>query len=75
MKPHLQSVEREFTAHDRAISDVNWSNIHPEILVTSSLDTSIKIWDMRTGSKNVGIMSNWNGMLKPKFLLLLLIVA
>ncbi|KAI9295853.1 hypothetical protein K502DRAFT_303240 [Neoconidiobolus thromboides FSU 785] len=61
LRPKLNSVEFIVSGHDRAISDVNWNNIHPEILGTASLDTSVKIWDLRQDvNKAAQTLINWD---------------
>lgn len=61
LQPKLHSVEFVLTGHQRAISDLNWSNMHPEILGTASLDTSIKLWDLRVPSHQpIHTFMNWN---------------
>ncbi|RKO92121.1 WD40-repeat-containing domain protein [Blyttiomyces helicus] len=34
-------------AHQRAVSDLNWSPFHPDILATCSYDTYVHMWDLR----------------------------
>lgn len=45
------AVERLFDAHTRAITDINWSPIHPEILASCSVDTWTYLWDLRMGGR------------------------
>ncbi|OAF64374.1 hypothetical protein A3Q56_07877 [Intoshia linei] len=37
--------------HNRQISDVDWSKVDPNIVLTASSDTFINIWDIRTNAK------------------------
>lgn len=58
------AVERLFDAHTRAITDINWSPIHPEILASCSVDTWTYLWDLRMGArggrKPAQAYSAWN---------------
>ncbi|KAI3624147.1 hypothetical protein CBS14141_002575 [Malassezia furfur] len=45
------AIERLFDAHTRAITDINWSPIHPEILASCSVDTWTYLWDLRMGGR------------------------
>ncbi|KAI9278116.1 hypothetical protein BY458DRAFT_432319 [Sporodiniella umbellata] len=42
-----RAIEHVFHAHVRAISDINWSPHHPDILSTCSVDTYVHLWDLR----------------------------
>ncbi|KAI9486044.1 MAG: hypothetical protein EXX96DRAFT_592887 [Benjaminiella poitrasii] len=42
-----RAIEHVFHAHARAISDINWSPHHPDILATCSVDTYVHLWDLR----------------------------
>ncbi|KAI9022925.1 hypothetical protein CLU79DRAFT_791747 [Phycomyces nitens] len=42
-----QAIEHVLHAHSRAISDINWSPHHPDILATCSVDTYVHLWDLR----------------------------
>ncbi|KAI8979684.1 hypothetical protein BDF20DRAFT_871014 [Mycotypha africana] len=42
-----RAIEHVFHAHARAISDINWSPLHPDILATCSVDTYVHLWDLR----------------------------
>ncbi|ORX90287.1 WD40 repeat-like protein [Basidiobolus meristosporus CBS 931.73] len=46
-----RSIEYVLHGHSRAITDVSWSPIDPQLLGTSSIDTFVHIWDLRTPSK------------------------
>ncbi|KAJ9080833.1 hypothetical protein DSO57_1020816 [Entomophthora muscae] len=61
LQPKLNSVEFTLSGHGRAISDICWSNHHPEILGSASLDTSVKIWDLRVNPRSsVHTLMSWN---------------
>ncbi|PWN47131.1 WD40 repeat-like protein [Violaceomyces palustris] len=53
------AIEHVLHAHTRAITDINWSAFHPEILASCGIDTWTWVWDLR--------MSNGegNGARKP----------
>ncbi|KAI8822647.1 uncharacterized protein EV422DRAFT_524852 [Fimicolochytrium jonesii] len=40
-------IEYILGSHQRAVSDINWSPFHPELLATCSYDTYIHLWDLR----------------------------
>ncbi|CAO3609005.1 unnamed protein product [Cunninghamella blakesleeana] len=42
-----QVIEHTIHAHARAISDINWSPHHPDIVATCSVDTYVCVWDLR----------------------------
>lgn len=44
---HIQCI---LSGHQRAISDLNWSPFHPELLSTCSYDTYVHLWDLRKSS-------------------------
>ncbi|KAI0238647.1 hypothetical protein L0F63_005860 [Massospora cicadina] len=61
LKPRLNSVEFTLARHTRAVSDLCWSNHHPEVLGTASLDTSVKIWDLRDDPHRAAhTLMGWN---------------
>ncbi|KAJ3183949.1 hypothetical protein HDU85_001799 [Gaertneriomyces sp. JEL0708] len=41
---HIQYI---LGGHQRAVSDLNWSPFHPDILATCSYDSYIHLWDLR----------------------------
>ncbi|KNC99973.1 uncharacterized protein SPPG_05348 [Spizellomyces punctatus DAOM BR117] len=41
---HIQYI---LGTHQRAVSDLNWSPFHPELLATCSYDTYVHLWDLR----------------------------
>ncbi|ORE23514.1 hypothetical protein BCV71DRAFT_170085 [Rhizopus microsporus] len=47
-----RAIEHVFHAHVRAISDINWSLHHPDILATCSVDTYVHLWDLREPLKD-----------------------
>ncbi|KAI9322358.1 hypothetical protein BX666DRAFT_1848601 [Dichotomocladium elegans] len=58
-----QAIENVFHAHSRAISDINWSPHHPDMLATCSVDTYVHIWDLRSGNNDfrpAHSFTSWN---------------
>ncbi|KAM9765615.1 GATOR2 complex protein WDR59 isoform 2-T2 [Menidia menidia] len=53
--------------HTRVISDLDWSWFHPELLVTSSVDTYIYIWDTRDTRKPTVALSAVAGASQVKW--------
>lgn len=58
------AVEQVLDAHMRAITDINWSPVHPEVLASCSVDTWTWVWDLRVGASGsrrpVQGYSSWN---------------
>ncbi|KJE97251.1 WDR59 protein [Capsaspora owczarzaki ATCC 30864] len=54
--------------HQRAISDINWSNFDENVLATASVDTYIHVWDIRDPSKPSASLCAWtSGALQVKW--------
>ncbi|KAA0715216.1 GATOR complex protein WDR59 [Triplophysa tibetana] len=53
--------------HTRVISDLDWSWFDPELLVTSSVDTYIYIWDTRDARKPTAALSAVAGASQVKW--------
>ncbi|OZJ02862.1 hypothetical protein BZG36_04083 [Bifiguratus adelaidae] len=56
-----QPIEHILHAHTRAISDINWSLHHQDILATCSIDSYVYLWDLRTNTPAIGIDNTRNG--------------
>lgn len=54
-----KAVEHVLHGHFRAITDINFHPLQPEILATSSIDTYALAWDMRSPKKPYYRTSNW----------------
>ncbi|KAG0052840.1 hypothetical protein BGZ83_002048 [Gryganskiella cystojenkinii] len=54
-----RAVELILHAHNRAISDINWSPFHPDLLATCSVDTFVHLWDLRTPKKPANSFCAW----------------
>ncbi|KAG0177994.1 hypothetical protein DFQ29_004086 [Apophysomyces sp. BC1021] len=50
--PGSQAIEHVLHAHSRAISDINWSPHHPDLLATCSVDTYVHLWDLRCAGQS-----------------------
>ncbi|KAJ5484767.1 hypothetical protein N7539_004755 [Penicillium diatomitis] len=53
------SIEYVLHAHSRAITDINWSAFHPDVLATCAVDSFVHCWDLRTPSRPVISFSDW----------------
>ena len=47
IQPRSSAIEHILHAHTRAITDINWSPFHPELLASSGIDTWTWVWDLR----------------------------
>lgn len=56
----LSSISHTLHAHTRAITDINWSPFHPEILASCGIDTWTWAWDLRDPSRPKQGYSAWN---------------
>lgn len=54
------AIEYVLQAHSRAITDINFSEHHPDILASCGIDTWSWVWDLRCASKPVQGYSAWN---------------
>lgn len=59
MKTWQNSIEFVLHAHSRAITDINFSAFHPDILATCAVDSFIHCWDLRTPSRPAISFSDW----------------
>ncbi|KAM9301671.1 GATOR2 complex protein WDR59 isoform 2-T2 [Gastrophryne carolinensis] len=50
-KDGIGDIATSLQGHTRVISDLDWSVFEPEVLVTSSIDTYIYIWDIKDTRK------------------------
>ncbi|KAF2083239.1 WD40 repeat-like protein, partial [Saccharata proteae CBS 121410] len=46
--------------HSRAITDINLSAHHPDLLATCAVDSFVHTWDLRTSAKPVCSYAQWN---------------
>lgn len=52
--PRSSAIEHILHAHTRAITDINWSPFHPEVVASSSIDTWTWVWDLRMSGTSDG---------------------
>ncbi|GAB7348104.1 hypothetical protein MBLNU459_g6127t2 [Dothideomycetes sp. NU459] len=52
-------IEHTLHAHTRAITDINFSGFHPDLLATCAVDAYVHCWDLRTPSRPVVSFSDW----------------
>lgn len=48
-----------FDAHSRAITDINWHALNPNLMATVSMDAGIRGWDMRCFDRPVMRLCDW----------------
>ncbi|PGH03812.1 hypothetical protein AJ80_08625 [Polytolypa hystricis UAMH7299] len=59
LKPWQNPIEHVLHAHSRAITDINFSAHHPDVLATCAVDSFVHCWDLRTPSRPVVSFSDW----------------
>lgn len=59
MKTWQNSIEHVLHAHSRAITDINFSASHPDVLATCAVDSFVHCWDLRTPSRPAISFSDW----------------
>lgn len=52
-------VEHTLTAHQRAITDINFSAHHPDIFATCAVDGHVHLWDLRRPKKPAITFTDW----------------
>ncbi|GAV48865.1 hypothetical protein ZYGR_0N02700 [Zygosaccharomyces rouxii] len=58
-KPSSNAIEHVLHKHFRAITDINFSPQHPDILATCSIDTYVHTWDLRSPQRPFYTTSGW----------------
>ncbi|MCJ1476122.1 hypothetical protein MMC13_004787 [Lambiella insularis] len=53
------SVEHVLHAHSRAITDINFSAHHPDVLATCAVDSFVHCWDLRYPAKPALTFCDW----------------
>ena len=53
------SIEFVLHGHSRAITDINFSAHHPDVLATCAVDSFVHCWDLRTPHRPVISFSDW----------------
>lgn len=46
--PSNQAIEHVLHGHRRAVTDISFNKQQPELLASASIDTTVKVWDLRT---------------------------
>ena len=59
MKTWQNSIEHVLHAHTRAITDINFSAHHPDVIATCSVDSFVHSWDLRTPLRPAITFSDW----------------
>ncbi|GAO47773.1 hypothetical protein G7K_1971-t1 [Saitoella complicata NRRL Y-17804] len=57
--PSRRAIEHVLHGHTRAITDINFSAHHPDILATCAIDSYVHCWDMRDARRPVNSFSDW----------------
>lgn len=52
-------IEHVLHAHTRAITDINFSAHHPDVLATCAVDGDVHCWDLRRPSKPAMTFADW----------------
>lgn len=59
MKTPSDAIEHVLHAHTRAITDINFSAHHPDILATCAVDSFVHCWDLRRPARPVMTFCDW----------------
>ncbi|KAE8388047.1 hypothetical protein BDV23DRAFT_195452 [Aspergillus alliaceus] len=59
MKSWQNPIEHVLHAHTRAITDINFSAHHPDVLATCAVDSFVHCWDLRSPSRPAISFSDW----------------
>ena len=59
MNDARSAVEHYLHAHTRAITDINFSAHHPDILATCAVDSFVHCWDLRRPARPVLSFADW----------------
>lgn len=54
-----ESIEHVLHAHSRAITDINFSAHHPDILATCAVDSYVHCWDLRHPARPIMTFCDW----------------
>lgn len=57
--PSDSAIEHMLHGHQRAITDINFHSLHPEILATCSIDSYIHVWDLRDPKQPAHSFADW----------------
>ena len=59
MKDAKSSIEHVLHAHTRAITDINFSAHHPDVLATCAVDSFVHCWDIRHPARPAITFCDW----------------
>ncbi|KAL8661992.1 MAG: hypothetical protein Q9202_005118 [Teloschistes flavicans] len=59
MRDSRASIEHYLHGHSRAITDINFSAHHPDILATCAVDSYVHCWDLRNPSRAAMTFCDW----------------
>lgn len=59
MRDSQASIEHYLHGHSRAITDINFSAHHPDILATCAVDSYVRCWDLRHPSRAAMTFCDW----------------
>ncbi|KAI9370661.1 hypothetical protein BJX61DRAFT_80137 [Aspergillus egyptiacus] len=59
MQNFQNSIEHVLHGHTRAITDINFSAYHPDVLATCAVDSFVHCWDLRAPSRPAISFSDW----------------
>ena len=59
MKDARSSIEHVLHAHTRAITDINFSAHHPDVLATCAVDSFVHCWDIRHPARPAITFCDW----------------
>lgn len=58
-RPSNNAIAHVLHRHTRAIADINFHPMDPEVLATCSIDTFVYSWDMRSPRRPIGKWAEW----------------
>lgn len=58
-RPSNNAIQNKLHRHTRAITDIHFHPLDPELLATCSIDTFVFTWDMRTPRRPVNKYAEW----------------
>ncbi|KLT46027.1 hypothetical protein CC85DRAFT_91267 [Cutaneotrichosporon oleaginosum] len=54
------ALNRSIEAHERAITDINWHSLNPNMMATVGMDAAVRAWDLRHDCKRPAVrLSAW----------------
>ena len=59
MSPRQDPIEHILHGHTRAITDINFSAHHPDVIATCAVDSFVHCWDLRVPARPAVSFSDW----------------